>query len=646
VTFRKPNYLLLFILIAGAVLRFYGFPNIPFMYDEVSAWARTGFTNFRELIDRGVKGDGHPAGIQVFLNYWRMFFGDSEATFKFPFLVVGLLCIWLVYRIGKFWFNATVGLITAAFIATLQYTVMYSQIARPYISGLFFSLMMVWCWTNYLFNPAKKNEKLQLLGYIIFSSLCCYNHYFSFLFALIVGVTGLFFVEKENRKEYVIAGMVIALLFIPHINITTYQLEIGGVGGWLAQPTPQFLADYLDYVFEFSLFVKGMVIVLIILSLIFYNREIGAKQKFRIIALAWFLFPILVGYFYSVTRNAVLQYSVLIFSFPYLLLFLFSLFRKLRPLYNFLLVITAMVFCIYSLVFERIHYDLFYRQPVEQLVKNSIEASVEIGSDNRTVLINEPKKYAGYYLRKYHTNLRMDYWAEKNFQSYIEFRKYLESQSSDYFIAGNVPLDYLMLVKNFYPYRIKNEKGFTYEFNCFSKSGPSVIDDKIFKDSLNIEGPDANWKFDANKRSRDSLSNHFGYHMDFADEYGPAFSILLKPLLTNGYNVLNVSMHVEKVKPGNQASLVVSIEEDGKSMFWQEKPFYLFMDSTESSGTIFYSMSVRDLGFTISDKQTLNVYTWNKKKDTFDINEMNIDIEEGNPWIYGLIEKVPHKRIF
>lgn len=138
VTIRKPDYLLLFIILVGTMLRFYGFPHIPFMYDEVSAWARTGYTNFHDLIDKGVKGDGHPAAIQVFLNYWRLVAGDSEAAFKFPFLLMGLFSIWLVFLIAKCWFNRSVGYLSAAFIACLQYAVMYSQIARPYMSGLFF----------------------------------------------------------------------------------------------------------------------------------------------------------------------------------------------------------------------------------------------------------------------------------------------------------------------------------------------------------------------------------------------------------------------------------------------------------------------------------------------------------------------------
>ena len=81
IVMKRINWILISILITGAALRFFGFPNIPFTYDELSAWGRTGYNSFSELIDQGVRGDGHPALIQVFLNYWRVIFGDSEAAF-------------------------------------------------------------------------------------------------------------------------------------------------------------------------------------------------------------------------------------------------------------------------------------------------------------------------------------------------------------------------------------------------------------------------------------------------------------------------------------------------------------------------------------------------------------------------------------
>ncbi len=655
--------LLIYIILVGAILRFYGFPHLPFMYDEVSGWARTGFTSFHELIEKGVQGDGHPAGIQVFLNYWRVVVGDSEAAFKLPFLIMGLLSIWQVFRIGRRWFNGTVGYICATFIAVIQYTVMYSQIARPYVSGLFFGLMMVGCWTNYFFgrdsrmkveeptvdlssgnnNKGKSffqnKSNLQLLGFIIFSTLCCYNHYFSLLFALIVGISGLFFLNKKSWKGYIVSGFIIILLFLPHLQITLFQLGIGGVGGWLSKPTSQFFSNYLNYIFQFSLGLKSLVALLLLASIFFYDKNLASGNKFRLLAIIWFLSPMVIGYFYSLHRNAVLQYSVLIFTFPFFLLFMFSLFRNLRPLYNFSIITAIMVISIYSLIYERRHYEIFFHQPVEQLVMHSIHTSVKLPAKASTILLNQPKKYIGYYLKKFNSDLQIDYWPEKNFSSYIDFRKYLSSLSTDFLIAGNIPGDNLLLIKQYYPYLIESEKGFTYNYRCFAKNldGHSSIDESVFYDTLNFMKPGDHWTIPDKSFIIDS-SQHVAYRMDSLQQWGPGFTAPVFDLITSRYDVLNVILHVQNVRADNKASLVMSLDKEDKPFFWEEKPFTYFIDSTENSGTVVFSMSLRNVEF--KGNPLLKVYVWNKNKDIFLIDRFHVELEAGNPLIYGLIEEV------
>ncbi|MCA1758857.1 MAG: hypothetical protein LC658_03725, partial [Bacteroidales bacterium] len=55
------NNILILILITATILRFFNFNEIPFTHDEFSAIFRTNFKNFAELIEKGVKIDGHPA---------------------------------------------------------------------------------------------------------------------------------------------------------------------------------------------------------------------------------------------------------------------------------------------------------------------------------------------------------------------------------------------------------------------------------------------------------------------------------------------------------------------------------------------------------------------------------------------------------
>jgi len=251
---KSNNRLILYgILLLAAVLRFYHYREIPLTHDELSALSRVYFSNFSDLIQQGVIPDTHPAGIQVFLYYWVKLLGDAAWVVKFPFTIFGLLSVWLVYLIGSRWFNETTGLLSAAFFATIQYTVLYSQVARPYSSGLFFSLLMVYYWSNLMQSP-DKNFLRNSLVFVISASLCTYNHYFSLLFAFIVGISGLFLIRKQYRIRYMVSGVCIALLYIPHLKIFLHQLQVGGVGGWLAEPQWDFFFRYPAYIFNFSLF--------------------------------------------------------------------------------------------------------------------------------------------------------------------------------------------------------------------------------------------------------------------------------------------------------------------------------------------------------------------------------------------------------
>lgn len=639
---QRINFLLLFILAVGAVLRFYGFPHIPFTYDELSSWGRTGYSNFYDLINHGVRGDGHPALIQVFLNYWGKIFGDSEASFKLPFLIMGLFCIWLVFVIGKNWFNETVGIICAAFIAVLQYTVMYSQIARPYISGLFFSLMMVHYWSKYVFGTEENKNRKSLIAFAVFAVLCCYNHYFSLLFAIIVGFCGFFFLPVKKWSDYSLSGVAVLLLFLPHFGITMDQFVMGGVGGWLAKPDRTFFGNYFGYIFDFSWWVKGTAIAMLLVSFFFISKDWKRKNKVRLLCLVWFLAPMLIGYFYSRYKNPVLQYSVLIFSFPFLLLFLFSFFGNLKVWKQGVLVAMILIVGTYSLVFERWHYKIFYRQPVERMVHQAVQFSKEHPGKKILTVIQEPQKYMGYYLKKWNSDLQIHSWGDLDFQSYIQSRKFFTSQPADYVVCGNVPYDHLLVVKNLFPKLIETEKGFTYEFFSYAKSNSPEkrLDDLSFSDSLNITQPGKLWRADKNDVRTDSSAGQHYLHIDSTREFSGGFQSHLRGIMKHRDDILQVDVAVVNVAKDAGGALVVSFEEGGKILFYQEKPFNFFMDSAETSGHLIYALRFRDFEFTLGNP-ILKIYVWNRDHTEFDITSMKVEIQKGNPLIYSLIEKVP-----
>jgi 4-amino-4-deoxy-L-arabinose transferase-like glycosyltransferase len=190
----SENILLLVILAVALLLRLYKYHDFSLSNDELSALFRVQYDSFRELVDQGFYVDGHPGGIQVLLFYWVKIFGDSPASVRLPFVFMGVGAVYFIYRTGKSWFGVTAGLLAAALLATLEFPVLYSRIARPYGSGLFVILFLTWVWSELISTKNKPQAWRLAVVYGFANALCMYNHYFSFLMAFIIGVSGLFFI--------------------------------------------------------------------------------------------------------------------------------------------------------------------------------------------------------------------------------------------------------------------------------------------------------------------------------------------------------------------------------------------------------------------------------------------------------------------
>src|SRR5688572_3815762 len=96
---------LILILVLGALLRLHQINSTSYSKDELSALIRLDYPNLSTLVKEGVKGDGHPAGVQVFLFYWVKAAGTSEWAVRLPFIFCSIAAIFLIWFLGKEWFG-------------------------------------------------------------------------------------------------------------------------------------------------------------------------------------------------------------------------------------------------------------------------------------------------------------------------------------------------------------------------------------------------------------------------------------------------------------------------------------------------------------------------------------------------------------
>ena len=614
------NHTLILILVVGAILRFWNYVEVPFINDEFSALFRTEFNSFSELIEKGVVVDGHPPAVQVFLYYWTSMWGTSEWIVKLPFTLLGIGSIYLLFLVAKQWFNETVGLISASFIACLQHPVMYSQIARPYVVGLFFSLLAVFFWTKYL--KSDKAFTPSFLGFILSAAVCLYVHHFSGLFVIIVGASGFFFLPARRLLPYLSSVVGVGLLYLPNVQILTTQLSYKGLASWLAPPTIDFPFKYIAFLGNFSYYILLVVIGIVSLGL-FLRKNSKVDVKKQLLFGAWFLIPILVGYIYSVKVAPVLQYTVLIFSFPYLLFVLFGHVKDLKPSQNRIAIVVIICVITLSTVYERKHYSLFYETAFAHVVQDFDQIQLK---DKVLAIVNSRQKMTGYYQKK--LNLTHDFLWLDSLGSTKDLEHFLSINAGKYkevYFGGLHFSDpsIVPILSTYYPYLTWQKNYATGTTYLFSKdNNTSQIIDKVTS-SINFAG--------VNKGES---------YVGKEEEWGPSFEFLLDTLYENKNDLIDVEVWVKLEDWSKELVLVNQVEVNGEQICWNGRSPQEYQIMENGWVRIINTIKVSDLKLPLLGEPHLKTYFWNKGKGKYEAKDLKVTKRKGNPFLYGLFSRI------
>jgi hypothetical protein len=559
----EPIFLL--IILTATVLRFYDYGSLPFTHDEFSALFRTEFDNFSDLVYYGVKtGDTHPAGVQIFLYYWVIFFGSTTWVVKLPFTLAGIGSIYFLHKKSKLWFNDTAALVIAVFYCSILYTVMYTQIGSPYGTGMLLSTAMMYFWSQLIFN-FKSKTKRNIILYVLFSAACAYNYHFNLLFVALLGITGFFLVPNKRKLIYSVIGLSIFALYLPHLSIFFYQLQQGGIEGWLRKPYETFFPDYPFYLHNYSVISVAVTILIITWSIFKSNFQV----KKIIIAAILGLTPFLIGYYYSVHVNDVLRQSVLIFNFLFLLFLIFGNIKKLSPKITFLLVVVILTANSCSLIFTRNHYNVFYSSRYEHVVADALNA--ENLHKDVLAIIDSEKKITEYYFEKHGTPKNYVWFDSVN--SPKKLLQLIAHQKPDTKIqlgclSANKGTTVPLINSLFHNKLIQNNYhgGTTYLFSKGLRNLKEHIHVPKFDDNnfthwngINAERIQANgW----------SSSGKKAYYIDSLSEWTPHFTIPLNEFLQHGNQFIDAQA---TIKPSCQIEgtlLVATLSQKEKEIYW------------------------------------------------------------------------------
>ncbi|MCP4441721.1 MAG: glycosyltransferase family 39 protein [Aureispira sp.] len=638
-------------LAVGVILRCYNPYGIPFINDELSALNRIDVGSFSELINNAVWNDTHPAFTHVLMYLWTGIFGTSELAVKLPFMLMGIASIYLVFKITQEWFSTNAGLYATALYSTLQFGVMYVPIARPYSSGLFLLLWMVWAWTALLFSE-KESTRKYWISFVLAGALCLYNHYFTAISAVLVGLSGFMFVSKQQLKSYLLAGLAIGILFIPHLRITYHHIfEVGGVA-WYGKPTWQFPEEHFLWIFHNSRVVI-LAISLAIIAAGSHSMEMFVKRrnKLRLAAFGWFVIPLVFGVWYSIEKSPILRTSHLVFSYPFMLMFFGSFVAdKWNKWWKSLVISTLLVIITWSLIYERWHFKTVYNYAYKEFVTTCQDFLSSHERDEVTIVFGETPAFTQRYMDLLEADF--EYWKfGEQHLSPQAFKEYIKAENKPYLIFGAMPEVYQPIAIEQYPYIHKLHYGINYELLVLAKeeeATPKPFDFEVnAKTTVDFWRNDTThlaifpWRYHEYWIKHDSLNpNNPYYEMPVGEEWGPTLEQDASEWIRGVNRIIDIAIDIKGEYPSGK--LVFVISKDEKDLFWQAAEVSSFEPKANEWTRVYYSIRIAHVIRELEELEGAKIKTffWNEQKNTIRLDNFVMQSRPGNPILYGDLRKI------
>ena len=468
-------------MLVAAAMRLWSIDTMSLSNDEFSSWIRSiRSPTWATMIQEGVMTDGHPPFTYSFLRLWLSIFGDSVIAIRIPFIMAGLLGLVYVYHLGRLWFSNTTALLVVALLASLAYPIYYHQVARQPAFGFLWVQAAAYYWTLFLFhNKGVAKDKWNAILWVLMAALSCYTHYFAMMAVGLMGITGLFFLNKDNYNSYLLSCIAVLASVLPIYPIIKLQYSYGGVG-WIPVPKHDWLITYLQYTFNNSraIYIAVALLVICAIGLATHFKQ-WRFSKFQWIGIAWFLISFLIGYLKSVYAPPILQASCLLFTYPFLLLSVFSLWQDDWHLFSkhlkvYFLAIPLLVLTAYNTAITTGYYHTEHHGEFKALARQMAEWDTLCKSDAIKIANVNGDAYWNYYwyryqhktvaLTVYQTEMPDEILRLDSILTRAKERKLIFAWTNKY-----TPEEVFHVIEKYYPHLLINQSHFNSEIRLYAK---------------------------------------------------------------------------------------------------------------------------------------------------------------------------------
>ncbi len=635
----KEHTFFIVVFISCALLRLIPLFHYQFTYDEISGLERTQFDSFNELINKGIKIDAHPALIQIFLFYTVKFFGFKTWLIKLPFVLCSLASVYYGYLIGLKHFSKTVGQLMASFLAFSLIFIFHAPVARMYSCGVFFSLATFYYFFELVIQNNYSFKNYLLIGSFVF--LSAINHHMNALFAATVMLCGLFLIEKNQLKNYIVLIVVVLITYIPNLSITLYQIGLAGIGpeqqGWLDKPYWDAFYTFLKVLFGTG---KMFYVVLVLLIVSQANKQKFIFSKIQWLLLVIFLMNYLIIYSYSILRAPILQNTVLLFSGTSILLLTCTMLDSVKQYISQFVLIGITTLLIYQSYFAKDYLHQAVKQNYEFEFERTVFYKNQFGNkDVLSFFMDADPIMKTIYFKKYpHFDCVIS--ADSIAKSIKQFAKCIsESKARILIVGAGTPL-YHAIAREYYPYILESVSKQNIYYHVYAKyqshHNNNISLDEVISSSTILKKGSFSYLNENNatindgkvQLTIDSINDFpFGTKAKYDDVLKEEGQMLL---VKSSYKINNANTDI-------QTCISITDQKDNTNLGYTASSSRQFSMRQDSTVTIYTEYFAGSKHRELKEKSLLNCYVWNLNHSKaqlidFEINCVNYWPQKWNYW--------------
>lgn len=379
------------LMLVSTVLSFVFFQKQSLRLDEAQSLWQTSHSALR--IFQLVAEDVHVPLYHLLLHSWQMVFGTDVSAARILSLIFFLLCIPMMYVLGRLCYGSRIALFATTLLAISPFMNWYGNEIRMY--SLFVFIVLV---NQYFFvNIFKNNQKWAWIGFTISAIFGMYTHYFFFLIlftdALFYFYNRRLFASDSFRKFLDISAFLF-LLFLPWIIYVFSLGQVSNASPLLPIPTTiNIFNTFSEFLFGFQTDHLNTILVslwpltiLLVFLALRKNKKLTSESIYFVLA---FILPNVLAFIVSLTLRPIYLTRYLIFTIPpmYLIIsWMVSTYpRKLAILVRTVLIVVMVAMLFNEAISATTPVKENYRGAVEYLKTNAKATDVIVVSAPFTI---------------------------------------------------------------------------------------------------------------------------------------------------------------------------------------------------------------------------------------------------------------------